>query len=413
MEISDVRVRLVEDSNERLKAVCSITLNGEFVVRDVKIVDGTHGLFVAMPSRKLTVPCAKCRTQNHVRARCCNECGSHLPPARIPLDENGREKAHRDVAHPITGDFRQTLQDRVLAAYEAEAGGLAVEEVEDEAVAEVKVTAKASRGDKGRGKVEHDDHHDDDVDDDDADDHENDDDDDDDVEVDDDDDVMDDEDQSASEYDSLIAGLKGGRGSGARPVAPAGRGGRPDPTRPRGGQQGASRPAPPIVPPPARRDETDRGEKTDGGQRGGRRGGRGGRGRGGRDEQRPAATREGGGSPAVARDQPSLKPPAAPPRIVRDEVPEDGDAFGAGTAPKRVVAPPPSSRDERSGAGGRGRERGEPKPRTETRSRDAEKPPVAPARSTAPTPRPEPTPPPRVVEPVDDDGDAAFGFGIV
>jgi len=120
MEISDVRVRLVKDANDRLKAVCSITLDNEFVVRDVKVVEGTNGLFVAMPSRKLSAPCPKCRTQNHLRAKYCGECGAKLPAARVPADSHGREKAHRDIAHPITTAFRQTMQDKVLDAYQAE-----------------------------------------------------------------------------------------------------------------------------------------------------------------------------------------------------------------------------------------------------------------------------------------------------
>ena len=122
MEISDVRVRLLTDSNDRLKAVCSVTLGEQFVIRDIKLVDGTGGLFVAMPSRKLSAPCPNCRTQNHLRARYCNECGKQVPAARIPKDDNGREKAHRDVAHPITAVFRQAIQDRVLEAYEEELG---------------------------------------------------------------------------------------------------------------------------------------------------------------------------------------------------------------------------------------------------------------------------------------------------
>ncbi len=117
MEVSDVRVRLVNDAKDRLKAVCSVTLDEEFVVRDVKVVEGTSGLFVAMPSRKLSAPCAKCRSQNHLRARFCNECGAKLPVATIPTDNNGREKAHRDIAHPITSDFRQKIQESVLEAY--------------------------------------------------------------------------------------------------------------------------------------------------------------------------------------------------------------------------------------------------------------------------------------------------------
>ena len=122
MEISDVRIRLLTDTNDRLKAVCSVTLGEKFVIRDIKLVDGTGGLFVAMPSRKLSAPCPGCRTQNHLRARYCNECGKQLPAARIPKDDNGREKAHRDIAHPITAAFQQAIQERVLDTYEAELG---------------------------------------------------------------------------------------------------------------------------------------------------------------------------------------------------------------------------------------------------------------------------------------------------
>ncbi|RME40367.1 MAG: hypothetical protein D6788_03415, partial [Planctomycetota bacterium] len=67
--------------------------------------------------RKLSTSCPKCRTQNHLRAKYCNECGAKLPPATIPADANGREKAHRDVAHPTTAPFRHKIQTAVLEAY--------------------------------------------------------------------------------------------------------------------------------------------------------------------------------------------------------------------------------------------------------------------------------------------------------
>ncbi len=129
MEISDVRVRIVDaNAGDRLKAVCTVTLDEMFVVRDVKVVEGSHGPFVAMPSRKLSLPCPKCRTQNHLRAKHCNECGKRLPPPRIPSDDDGREKVHRDIAHPITAAFRQIIQESVLDAYEAERGDIEEEQ---------------------------------------------------------------------------------------------------------------------------------------------------------------------------------------------------------------------------------------------------------------------------------------------
>ena len=54
MEITEVRVKLMEEPGERLQAFCSITFDDAFVVRDLKIIEGTSGPFVAMPSRKLT-----------------------------------------------------------------------------------------------------------------------------------------------------------------------------------------------------------------------------------------------------------------------------------------------------------------------------------------------------------------------
>ena len=64
MEITEVRVKLMEEAGERLQAFCSITLDDAFVVRDLKIIEGATGPFVAMPSRKLrpTVPNAAART---------------------------------------------------------------------------------------------------------------------------------------------------------------------------------------------------------------------------------------------------------------------------------------------------------------------------------------------------------------
>jgi len=120
MEISDVRVKLINDSADRLKAVCTVTFDGEFVVRDVKVVDGTNGLFVAMPSRKLSVHCPKCRHKNHLRSRFCNDCGARLPAGAPPAEGDGRSRMHRDIAHPITTAFREQLQARVIEAFFAE-----------------------------------------------------------------------------------------------------------------------------------------------------------------------------------------------------------------------------------------------------------------------------------------------------
>ena len=78
MEITEVRIKLMEEPGERLKAFCSITFDNCFVVRDLKIIDGSNGPFVAMPSRKLTSHCPGCGTKNHLRAPYCNQCGKRL-----------------------------------------------------------------------------------------------------------------------------------------------------------------------------------------------------------------------------------------------------------------------------------------------------------------------------------------------
>ena len=58
----------MEEPGERLKAFCSITFDNCFVIRDLKIIDGSNGPFVAMPSRKLTAHCPGCGMKNHLRA---------------------------------------------------------------------------------------------------------------------------------------------------------------------------------------------------------------------------------------------------------------------------------------------------------------------------------------------------------
>ncbi|MEK5040568.1 septation regulator SpoVG [Sporosarcina sp. FSL K6-3457] len=80
MEVTDVRLRKVE-TDGRMKAIASITIDDEFVVHDIRVIDGNEGLFVAMPSK------------------------------RTPDGE------FRDVAHPINSNARTKIQDAVLAAY--------------------------------------------------------------------------------------------------------------------------------------------------------------------------------------------------------------------------------------------------------------------------------------------------------
>ncbi len=80
MEITDVRLRKVTTEG-RMKAIASITFDNEFVVHDIRVIDGNSGMFVAMPSK------------------------------RTPDGE------FRDIAHPITSSTRQKIQDAVLREY--------------------------------------------------------------------------------------------------------------------------------------------------------------------------------------------------------------------------------------------------------------------------------------------------------
>jgi stage V sporulation protein G len=120
VEITEVRVKLMDDKDEKLQAFCSVTFNDDFVVRDLKIIGGSKGPFVAMPSRKLMDRCPKCRGKNHLRARFCNDCGMKLDPNRAEKDKRGRARLHTDIAHPINSRCRERIQKRILQAFHDE-----------------------------------------------------------------------------------------------------------------------------------------------------------------------------------------------------------------------------------------------------------------------------------------------------
>src|SRR5436309_11455637 len=120
VEITEVRIKLMEDGSERLQAFCSITFDDCFVVRDLKIIDGANGPFVAMPSRKLTAHCPQCGCKNHLRAAHCNQCGGRMNADRMIKDEDGRAKLYADIAHPINSACREMIQERVIREYQQE-----------------------------------------------------------------------------------------------------------------------------------------------------------------------------------------------------------------------------------------------------------------------------------------------------
>ena len=120
MEISEVRVKLVNNKDDRLKAFCSMTLDNEFVVRDIKIIEGTNGYFVAMPSRKMSDHCRECGGKNHLKANFCSNCGAKLSVERAKKDLHGRMKLHADIAHPINAECRELIQDAIIKAFQEE-----------------------------------------------------------------------------------------------------------------------------------------------------------------------------------------------------------------------------------------------------------------------------------------------------
>lgn len=120
MRITEVRVKLMDEPNERLLAFCSVTFENCFVVRDLKLIQGKNGIFVAMPSRKLMDRCPTCHSKNPLRAFFCGHCGKRLRENRAFKDDDGRSKLYADIAHPIHSECREHLQEEVIRAFEKE-----------------------------------------------------------------------------------------------------------------------------------------------------------------------------------------------------------------------------------------------------------------------------------------------------
>ena len=153
MELTDVKIKLVEDRTDKLLAFCTITIDHDFVIRDLKIIEGPKGAFVAMPSRKLTDRCPRCGSKNHRLAKFCNACGGRLSEPRTRKGEGGRARLHADIAHPITSECREVVQRRILDTFEAERErakqeGYVPPDLDEDFVEEVETA-----GAKGRSKV--------------------------------------------------------------------------------------------------------------------------------------------------------------------------------------------------------------------------------------------------------------------
>lgn len=134
MNITDIRLDVIDNPSGKLRAFCSLTLNDEFVVKNFKIIEGNHGLFVAMPSRKLTKPCYRCDNRAFRSANYCDRCGKEFDD-RSGNSHHDTGETHSDIAFPIQDDFREELEDRLIDAYKKRmkgGSGVNVEHSKDE-----------------------------------------------------------------------------------------------------------------------------------------------------------------------------------------------------------------------------------------------------------------------------------------
>ena len=120
MKITEVRIKLLNGANSKLQAFCSVTVEDALAIRDLKIIRIEKGLFVAMPSRKLSIRCGRCHTKNHLRANFCNACGARLRTMPLAADDSGRLRLHSDIVYPINSSAREDLHRAVIQAFEDE-----------------------------------------------------------------------------------------------------------------------------------------------------------------------------------------------------------------------------------------------------------------------------------------------------
>ena len=120
MEITEIRVFQKEGQDKKLKAYATVTFDNSFVVRNIKVIQGSSGLFIAMPSRKMKRLCQKCHFKNEIGSKFCSHCGAAIKSENQNAELSDAKAEHRDIAHPITQQFREYLQTKILEAYEKE-----------------------------------------------------------------------------------------------------------------------------------------------------------------------------------------------------------------------------------------------------------------------------------------------------
>lgn len=117
MNITEVRI--TREARDQFKGYASVVFDGVFVVHDLKIIEGTKGVFVSMPSKKRTDRCFECLAKVEVTHNYCHRCGKSLPPFLVPVDNQGTyPKVYKDVCHPINNDFRGQILAAVLKAFD-------------------------------------------------------------------------------------------------------------------------------------------------------------------------------------------------------------------------------------------------------------------------------------------------------
>ncbi len=131
MEITETRISPINKPNSRLRAYASVTFDNSFVIREIRIIEGKNGLFIAMPSRKMQKPCPRCNFKNPITNKFCGQCGAEIKIAEQKNPRIGPQQ-HKDLAHPINTQFRDYLQKKVIEAYNQQKGNTTGKETQSE-----------------------------------------------------------------------------------------------------------------------------------------------------------------------------------------------------------------------------------------------------------------------------------------
>jgi stage V sporulation protein G len=110
---------VIDSGGDQLLAFCTVTFDRAFVVRDIRVINGPNGPFVAMPSRRVSVSCSRCQAKNYLGSKYCAECGTKMP-APVPARNPERHRGYVDIAHPINAKSRDQIQSAILQSYEEE-----------------------------------------------------------------------------------------------------------------------------------------------------------------------------------------------------------------------------------------------------------------------------------------------------